>query len=59
MDEEDEKRDRRSRRDLRLALVPAGVFLLLYFVVPNPWNQYSLVLAIAFGIMAIGVIATR
>ncbi|MBN1856922.1 MAG: hypothetical protein JW846_08215 [Dehalococcoidia bacterium] len=59
MTEEDEQRDKRTRRDLRWALVPAGIFLLLYLVIPAPWNDYSLVLGIAFAIMAVGVIATR
>ena len=59
MSEEDEERDRRTRRDLRLALVPAGIFLLLYLVIPSPWNDYSLVLGIAFAVMALRVIATR
>lgn len=59
MGEEDEKRDKRTRRDLRWALVPAGIFLLLYFVIPAPWKDYSLVLGIAFSVMALGVFATR
>lgn len=59
MDEEDKQRERRTRRDLRWALVPAGIFLLLYLVIPTPWNDYSLVLGIAFAIMSLGVIATR
>lgn len=53
------REDRQTRKYLRITLITAGVSLLLYFVVPNPWNQYFLVLAIAFAIMALGVLATR
>lgn len=59
MDEEEEKKLKRDRRDLRWAAIPAVVFLLLYLVIPKPWNDYSLVLGIAFAIMTVGVIATR
>ncbi len=59
MDEEEEKRLKRDRRDLRWAAIPAVVFLLLYLVIPKPWNDYSLVLGIAFAVITVGVLVTR
>jgi ABC-type Co2+ transport system permease subunit len=59
MSEEDEKKSTRDRRDLRWAAIPAVIFLLLYLVIPSPWNDYSLVLGIAFAVMTIGVLVTR
>jgi diacylglycerol kinase len=59
MAEEKEKEARRNRRDFRFAAIPAAVFLLLYLVIPAPWNDYSLVLGIAFAIMTVGVLITR
>jgi len=59
MTEEDGKQARRNRRDFRWAAIPAAVFLLLYLVIPAPWNDYSLVLGIAFAIMTVGVLVTR
>lgn len=59
MDEAEQKKIRRDRRDFRLALIPAVVFLLGYLVIPEPWNDYSLVLGIAFAIMTVGVLVTR
>lgn len=56
---EEEKEAHRNRRDFRLAAIPAAVFLLLYLVLPAPWNDYSLVLGIAFAIMTVGVLVTR
>jgi ABC-type Co2+ transport system permease subunit len=59
MSEEEEKKQKRDRRDLRWAFIPAVIFLLLYLVIPAPWNDYSLVLGIAFAVMTIGVLVTR
>lgn len=59
MSEEEEKKEKRDRRDFRWAAIPAVIFLLLYFVIPKPWNDYSLVMGIAFGIMTIGFLAIR
>ncbi len=59
MDEEAEKKAKRDRRDLRLAASAAVVFLLLYLVIPKPWNDYSLVLGIAFAVITVGVLVTR
>lgn len=59
MDEAEQKKARRDRRDFRLALIPTVVFLLGYLVIPEPWNDYSLVLGIAFAIMTVGVLVTR
>lgn len=58
-DADEEKKTKRDRRDFRLALIPAVIFLLLYLVIPSPWNDYSLVLGIAFAIMTVGVLVTR
>lgn len=59
MAEEQKEQARRNRRDFRWAAIPAAVFLLLYLVIPAPWNDYSLVLGIAFAIMTVGVLVTR
>jgi len=59
MDEEEEKKLKRDRRDLRWAVIPAVTFLLLYLVIPKPWNDYALVLGIAFAVITVGVLVTR
>jgi len=59
MSEEEEKKGKRDRRDFRWAAIPAVIFLLLYLVIPKPWNDYSLVLGIAFAVITAGVLVTR
>jgi len=59
MNDKPRREDRQTRKYLRISLSVAVVSLLLYFILPTPWNQYFLVLAIAFAIMALGVFATR
>jgi hypothetical protein len=53
------KETRQTRKYLLLSMPPACLFLLLSFAFPAPWNQYLLVLAIGFFVMALGVIVTR
>ena len=59
MSDNGRKTDAQTRKYLRISLSVAAASLLLYFILPTPWNQYFLVLAIAFAIMALGVVVTR
>jgi hypothetical protein len=59
MSEDKSERDRKTRRDLKLTLTVATVSLPFYWILPQPWNNFALILAIAFYIMAFGVFVQR
>jgi len=59
MTENSGNKARRTRRDLIITLSVSAITLLLFFVLPGPWNNYALVLAIGFFVLAVGVFVQR